>query len=79
MSRGRRLSPALRAGATLRAFPYSSTFYDIGTVDRYLAANLGWLAARGLDHWADGGAQVAPGVRLDPANPRARLRRARIG
>lgn len=57
--------PALRAGATLRAFPYSSTFYDIGTVDRYLAANLGWLAARGLDHWADGGAQVAPGVRLD--------------
>ena len=59
------LLPALRAGATLRAFPYESSFFDIGTVDRYLAANLGWLAARGLEHWTGQGAQVAPGVRLE--------------
>lgn len=57
--------PALRAGAPLRAFEHGAGWYDIGTVERYLAANLAWLDARRLEHWAGEGAHVAHGVRLD--------------
>jgi mannose-1-phosphate guanylyltransferase len=57
--------PALRAGATIRAFTHGAAWHDIGTVASYLAANLAWLDARGLSQWVGEGAQVDAGVSLD--------------
>jgi mannose-1-phosphate guanylyltransferase len=65
--------PALRAGATLRAFEHASLWHDIGTPGGYLAANLAWLRVRQLEHWTGDGARVASAVRLDESvlGPRA--------
>jgi mannose-1-phosphate guanylyltransferase len=57
--------PAMKHGARLQAFECEAPFFDIGTVDRYLEANLDWLASRGLSSWVDRGAVLAPGVTLD--------------
>jgi mannose-1-phosphate guanylyltransferase len=61
------LIPALRSGAILRAFWHDGLWHDIGTVGSYLAANLAWLDARRLDHWAGEGTHVAADVRLERA------------
>jgi mannose-1-phosphate guanylyltransferase len=53
---------ALVKGAALRAFLHSGSFFDVGTLDRYLEANLDWLEARGAAHWQGAGAHVHPGV-----------------
>jgi mannose-1-phosphate guanylyltransferase len=57
--------PALRSGATLGSIAHDGRWYDIGTIGSYLAANLAWLDARGLKHWAGEGTQVPREVRLD--------------
>jgi mannose-1-phosphate guanylyltransferase len=57
--------PALRRGATLRAFPFHGLWHDIGSLPAYLAANLAWLDARSLSCWVGPGADVAGGVTLD--------------
>ncbi len=62
---GDALLPTLRAGLPLRAFRHESSFFDIGTVERYLDANFGWLDAQGLEYWSGEGARVASEVRLD--------------
>jgi mannose-1-phosphate guanylyltransferase len=59
--------PAMKSGATLQAFEWGAPFFDIGTVARYLEANLDWLASRGLPSWVDRGAFLAPGVTLEGA------------
>jgi mannose-1-phosphate guanylyltransferase len=57
--------PALRSGATLRAIVHRASWQDIGTLGGYLAANLAWLDARGVGHWAGEGARIAAGVHVD--------------
>ncbi len=49
-------------GAALQAFLHAGSFFDVGTLDRYLEANLDWLEARGGLHWEGAGAHVDPGV-----------------
>lgn len=57
--------PALRSGARLRASFHEAPWRDIGTIASYFAANLDWLDARRLAHWAGDGATIVPGVSLD--------------
>jgi mannose-1-phosphate guanylyltransferase len=61
------LVPALARGATLRAFPFTGTWRDIGTIDSYLEANVAWLRDRGVARWVGPGAYVADGVVLESA------------
>ncbi len=56
--------PALRRGALLRAVPYAGPFFDVGTLRRYLDANLAWLAARAAANWSGDGVRIEPGVVL---------------
>jgi mannose-1-phosphate guanylyltransferase len=56
--------PAMHAGAKLQAYIWDAPFFDIGTVQSYLDANLAWLAARGEPHWAGPGTRVGAGVNL---------------
>jgi mannose-1-phosphate guanylyltransferase len=57
--------PALARGAVLRAYRHAAPFFDVGTVEAYIDANVAWLASQGLGSWAGAGASVAPGVTLD--------------
>ena len=57
--------PALHRGATLEAFVCERPFFDVGDARSYLAANLAWLAARGLASFTGLGGHVAPGVVLE--------------
>ncbi len=57
--------PALRTGATLRAFPHRAGWHDIGTLEGYMAANLRWLEARSLTCWVGRDSCVDPGATLD--------------
>jgi mannose-1-phosphate guanylyltransferase len=57
--------PALKRGATLQAFACTAPFFDIGSVARYLEANLAWLNARRLAHWIGARARCPSGVVLD--------------
>lgn len=59
--------PALEGGVLLRAYVHDAPFFDIGTIRRYLEANLAWLSARGVAQWVAPGAHVAAGVALDRA------------
>lgn len=61
------LVPALARGATLRAFPFTGAWRDIGTIDSYLEANVAWLRDRGVASWVGPGAHVAEGVVLESA------------
>jgi mannose-1-phosphate guanylyltransferase len=61
------LVPALARGATLRAFPFTGAWRDIGTIDSYLDANVAWLRDRGAASWVGPRAQVAEGVVLEDA------------
>jgi mannose-1-phosphate guanylyltransferase len=57
--------PALARGRTLRALAHPAPFFDVGTVEAYVEANVAWLASQGLASWTGVGARVAPGVTLD--------------
>jgi mannose-1-phosphate guanylyltransferase len=57
--------PLLRAGGTVRSVPVTTPWTDAGDPPALLAANLAWLAARGLDGFVADGAELARGVRLD--------------
>jgi mannose-1-phosphate guanylyltransferase len=57
--------PALRGGALLRAFLHGGPFFDVGTVEGYLDANLAWLEATGIERWVAPGARVDSGVSLE--------------
>jgi mannose-1-phosphate guanylyltransferase len=59
--------PALARGATLRTVHFHGAWHDIGTVRRYIDANMAWLAARGVTRWVGPDARVAAGVVLDGA------------
>jgi mannose-1-phosphate guanylyltransferase len=59
--------PALRRGATLRAFAYEAPWHDVGSLESYLAANLAWLDARRLESWVGEDAQVARSITIDRA------------
>jgi mannose-1-phosphate guanylyltransferase len=59
--------PALRRGARLLAFLSEPPFFDIGTPEGYLDANLHWLKERALARWIGPGARLAPGVSLERA------------
>jgi mannose-1-phosphate guanylyltransferase len=59
--------PAMRRGARVRAFFTDAPFWDIGTLEAYLDANLAWLAARGATSFVAPGAQVDPAVALEGA------------
>jgi mannose-1-phosphate guanylyltransferase len=51
--------PALARGRTLRVVCTRTPFFDVGTLSGYLAANRGWLDARGLSSWVGEGAEVS--------------------
>jgi mannose-1-phosphate guanylyltransferase len=53
--------PALRAGARIAVREIDRSFYDIGTLASYRAANLAWLGDR--EAYSEG--TVAPGVQLE--------------
>jgi mannose-1-phosphate guanylyltransferase len=57
--------PALRRGARLGALVHEGTFFDVGTLHGYLAANRAWLGARGASSWTAKSARVAAGVALE--------------
>jgi mannose-1-phosphate guanylyltransferase len=57
--------PALGRGDVLRAHLFEGGWYDIGTMESYLAANAAWLVAHGLERWVGPGARVADGVVLE--------------
>ncbi len=56
--------PALERGERLATFRLEVPFTDIGSPAAALAANLDWLAARGLHSYVDPQAEVADEVRL---------------
>jgi mannose-1-phosphate guanylyltransferase len=57
--------PALRRGALLRAFLHTDGFWDIGSLPTYLAANVAWLASRGVSAWTGERSGVDPQVVLE--------------
>jgi mannose-1-phosphate guanylyltransferase len=57
--------PLLRAGGTVKSVAVSAPWTDAGDPAGLLAANLAWLAARGLDGFVADGAELARGVRLE--------------
>jgi mannose-1-phosphate guanylyltransferase len=59
--------PLLRAGGSVRSVPLSGPWTDAGDPRSLLAANLGWLSARGLAAYRGPGAQVGEGVELRDA------------
>jgi mannose-1-phosphate guanylyltransferase len=56
--------PAMRGGAKLGAWIWPGAFFDIGSVQSYLAANLAWLSARGQGAWISPEARVSAGATL---------------
>jgi mannose-1-phosphate guanylyltransferase len=56
--------PALRRGTRLRGFLSEAPWFDIGSLGRYVDANVAWLAARGRTSWVDEGATVSGRVLL---------------
>ncbi len=56
--------PLLRAGGTVRSVNVSAPWTDAGDPPGLLAANLAWLAERGLDGYVGEGAELASGVTL---------------
>ncbi len=59
------LGPALARGEPVRAWRFDGAWHDIGSVERYAAANRAWLEARGLRSFVAPGAEVGPDVRLE--------------
>jgi mannose-1-phosphate guanylyltransferase len=56
--------PALERGLRLTALLHDGPFFDIGSVESYLDANLAWLRARRLERWMGPRARIAPGAIL---------------
>ncbi len=56
--------PLLERGGMLHALAHEAPFFDVGSLQSYLDANIAWLAARGIFHWMGPGVQVTPGVQL---------------
>lgn len=56
--------PALRDGLALSTFAIDGPWDDIGSVERYLAANQRWLACSGLEAYVGPGARVEAGVEV---------------
>lgn len=56
--------PLLRAGGTVRSVTVTAPWSDAGDPPALLAANLAWLAQRGLAHYVADDASLAVGVRL---------------
>lgn len=63
--------PALRRGEALQAFRYEGPFFDVGTLQQYLLANLAWLDRQGA-----GASFRGPGASVDP---RVALERSVVG
>jgi mannose-1-phosphate guanylyltransferase len=61
---GHHYLPALRRGRRLRGFLHEAPWFDIGSLGRYVDANVAWLAARGRTSWIGEGATVSKGVLL---------------
>ncbi|MCU0681110.1 MAG: sugar phosphate nucleotidyltransferase [Polyangiaceae bacterium] len=61
---GDALMPLLIAGATIAALVYEGPFFDVGSPEGYLDANLAWLDRRGGGSFVGPGASVASGVEL---------------
>jgi mannose-1-phosphate guanylyltransferase len=57
--------PALRAGGVVRAVRHEAEFFDIGTPESYLRANMAWLDARGGASFVGTAATVGPGLALE--------------
>ena len=50
--------PRLRSGRAVGFVPITGAWSDAGDLRSYVAANLAWLAARGIDSWVADGAEV---------------------
>lgn len=59
--------PALEKGLQLATHTLAAPFFDLGTPELYLDANVKWLERRGLDAWVHPTASIGPGVRLERA------------
>jgi mannose-1-phosphate guanylyltransferase len=58
--------PALRRREALHAFRYEGPFFDVGTLEQYLEANLAWLDRRGPgESFRGAGAAIDPPVVLE--------------
>jgi mannose-1-phosphate guanylyltransferase len=57
--------PALARGAKISAVWHEGPWHDIGTIERYVEANVAWLEERGLSSWTGPGARVDAGIALD--------------
>jgi NDP-sugar pyrophosphorylase family protein len=57
--------PALRRGEPLFAFRYEGPFFDVGTLEHYLQANLAWLDRHGGGAFRGAAAEVDPAVTLE--------------
>ncbi|HEU4405042.1 MAG TPA: NDP-sugar synthase [Polyangiaceae bacterium] len=62
---GDALGPLVAAGGVVLALPYEGPFYDVGSAEGYLGANLAWLERRGPGSFVGRGARVSPEVRLE--------------
>jgi mannose-1-phosphate guanylyltransferase len=65
--------PALRDGAHLAAHLVTTSFADVGSLGAYVAANRGWLAARGETSWAGPDAVVSASIAGSIIGARARV------
>lgn len=59
--------PHLRKGGRIKAQFDPTPWMDIGTIARYLDANIQWLADRNVENWCAPDALVEPGARLRDA------------
>lgn len=57
--------PALRRGERLHAFRYEGPFFDVGTLEQYLRANLAWLDRHALPAFHGAGASIDSRVTLE--------------
>lgn len=57
--------PAIARGETIQTVPFDGAWRDIGSVERYVEANLAWLAARGERAWVAPDAHVSSEVTLE--------------
>ncbi len=51
--------PAMRAGAWFRSVAHDGSWFDVGSLGVYLAANRAWLARRGANAWSAVSARVS--------------------
>lgn len=66
--------PLLRSGGTIQSVPVRTPWIDAGDCRALLAANMAWLADRGLQSYLADSAELAPGVTLSASLVGARAR-----